>query len=117
MKARMRLWLALGAMVLAAGGVSAQTAWSVDVEVTDGDAEVLMLTFGLHADATDGFDAGLESDLPPGGALVSFPVPGTFNGSATDLRDVGPVAPVTWSAEIQAGGTYPITFAWDSRDI
>ncbi|RKZ30736.1 hypothetical protein DRQ33_07650, partial [bacterium] len=96
-------------------------AWKVEVQITDGTA-TRTLKWGLHPDATDGYDFGIDENyplIPPSGLYTFFPVDDPTNPYVTMLsEDIRQDTVIEHLWKATAGGTFDsVTASWDPADI
>ncbi len=96
--------------------------WNISVTDETGTDGSATLTFGKHAEASDGIDSDLgEQRLPPvppaGSFDARFILPATGYGSLIDLRNMSETD-IDWTLNFQAGlNGYPVTLEWDMADL
>jgi hypothetical protein len=107
-------------LFLFASSVQAQNEWTASIQVQNFDPvrpQTKSVTFGIHPDATDGFDAGLDETtvFPPAPAPgqpylnVGFRGPG-LSYHSIDIRPSEP-----WTLIIGSSGNFMVT--WEAAEI
>ncbi|MDX1418438.1 MAG: T9SS type A sorting domain-containing protein [Rubricoccaceae bacterium] len=116
------LFVALVVLLMAPEGrAQAPDAFVLSLTVSDAEGNATALQMGMDPAATDGFDPGVDAELPPPppGDAFDTRIPGHGNGLRTDIRATAQQIEflLIYRGETVGGTEAAVTLAWDDAAL